>query len=735
MASDGKQMESKGAEGARQRAPEGAGGSVLPLPAMPAVSLSAVPHPSARRAVRRGGCAHRTPPVTFMIVAAAAFLACQDTAPEAPPSAPEPPQPVDLSVATAEHPKGLSRDAHVATHDMLLEDMVMPRSPADGGGRAWLAETDVVRLSGGIQANSLQSFEIIYEAGPHGIAEGGALYFFPSPFWGWDVPQAEYPDAPGYTTLETDAEGVELSALSLPDMLLAEIRGRALAAGERIHIHYGAGQAGARVDRFAERGAQLWVSVDGDGDGVRSAVANTPKVDILPRSPSTLMVFVPATARPGESIPITVSVVDGVGSTGIPFSAEVSLNIQRGGLQLPKNVSFLPHHLGRRRVQARVEEPGVYRVVAIGQGYLEGLVAESNPMIVRDGVAKQLWGDLHGHSNFSDGTGLPEDYFLYARDVAALDFAALTDHDHWGVEFLDESPAMWETLRASANQFHAPGRFVTLPGYEWTSWLHGHRHVLYFSDDGPVLSSVDPDYETPDQLWNGLRGMPAMTFAHHSAGGPIGTNWNYPPDPQLEPVTEIVSVHGSSEAGDAPGTIHHPTKGNFVREILEERGFTLGFIGSGDSHDGHPGLVQLDPTSQVGGLVAVIAEENSRDAIRKALQARSVYATNGPRIWLRVALDGHPMGSVLDANAETSSHDEDDDVERQDLEIRIAALEPLERVDLIRSRQPIHGIAGEGKREFSLMLAIPKLQSGEFIYVRAQQEDGGMAWSSPIYAR
>ena len=43
-----------------------------------------------------------------------------------------------------------------------------------------------------------------------------------------------------------------------------------------------------------------------------------------------------------------------------------------------------------------------------------------------------LWADLHGHSAFSDGTGPPEDYFLYARDVAALDVAALTDHDHWG---------------------------------------------------------------------------------------------------------------------------------------------------------------------------------------------------------------------------------------------------------------------------------------------------------------
>ena len=28
-----------------------------------------------------------------------------------------------------------------------------------------------------------------------------------------------------------------------------------------------------------------------------------------------------------------------------------------------------------------------------------------------------------------------------------------------------------------------------------------------------------------------------------------------------------------------------------------------------------------------------------------------------------------------------------------------------------------------------------EIEKGEFVYVRAQQEDGGMAWSSPIYAR
>ena len=144
--------------------------------------------------------------------------------------------------------------------------------------------------------------------------------------------------------------------------------------------------------------------------------------------PERLMVFVPSAARPGDTIPVTISVFDGMGNSGIPFSGEVALNALREGLQLPEKVAFLPHHEGRLQIRVRVDNPGVYRVVALGRGYLEGLAAESNPLIVRQEVARQLWGDLHGHSNFSDGTGLPEDFFLYARDAAGLDFAALTDH-------------------------------------------------------------------------------------------------------------------------------------------------------------------------------------------------------------------------------------------------------------------------------------------------------------------
>ncbi len=612
---------------------------------------------------------------------------------------------------------GLAPLARPEIVETLRQDLAAVRHPADGGGRAWLeADPEGHDL---VAAGDVGRWTIVYEAGPLGIDENGWLFLQVGPYWGWSDPQVVAERAPGYTEVMTAAAGVELQPVTLGAGLLGiRISGRALVAGERVRIVYGAGPAGARADRFAERESRFWIGVDGDGDGVRALLAEVPAVEVAAGPPARLELNLPTVARPGDTVRLHLAVLDALGNAGVEIAAEIELSGPGSALGHPESVRLRREDRGLRTVPVTVRGAGVWTIEAAGPHGLEG---ESNPLVVDAGARRVLWADLHGHSNLSDGTGTPEDYFRYARDVAGLDVVALTDHDHWGMRALSQHPALWRRIRRLTGRFHEPGRFVTLLGYEWTSWLHGHRHVLYFDDRGEVLSAVDPAYETPALLWAALRGQTALTFAHHSAGGPIATNWEIPPDPELEPVTEIVSVHGSSEAPDTPGLIYSPVPGNFVRDALD-RGYRLGLIGSGDSHDGHPGLAHL--ATPAGGLAAILADELTREAVLEALRARRVYATNGPRIYLETALAGQPPGSVT-AAGELG--------EGPLLEVRVVAPGPLEAIDLVRSGRLVETAPCNGRFDCAVERRPAGLAAGEYLYVRARQLDGGTAWSSPFF--
>jgi len=600
-----------------------------------------------------------------------------------------------------------------ANHELARElaaDRARVRHAADGGGRAWLEGAPDARVG------EPGRFVLLYEAGPLGIAVGGTLLFQAPPYWEWSTPQVEAAAEPGYTLVSTEAAGVALAPETVDLGLLAiRVGGRALAAGERVRIEYGGGAAGAEVDRFAERESRFFVGVDGDGDGVRAWIADPPRLDVAPGPPARLVLHLPATARPGAKFVLRAAVLDAAGNAGVAFEGALRLALPPE-VTGPSDLRFAADARGVAEAELSLRSYGIVRVRAEGP---DGLAAESNPCVVMPDAPPLLFGDLHGHSNLSDGTGTPEDYYRYARDVAALDVAALTDHDHWGIPFLDETPDHWRRIEAAAQSFHAPGRFVTLLGYEWTSWVYGHRHVLHFADEAELRSSVDERFDTPPELWAALAGGPALTFAHHSAGEPVATDWSIPPDPALEPITEIVSIHGSSESFDTSFPLRGMREGNTVRDALG-RGYRLGFIGSGDSHDGHPGLAQL-ATEASGGLAGIYAAEATREAVLEALRARRAYATNGPRIVLDATLDGKPMGSSLPAGAGRT------------LVVRVAAPGVIEAVELVTAAGVVAATPGAGQRSLAFETAPPELGTGAWLYVRVRQTDGGAAWSSPFF--
>lgn len=622
----------------------------------------------------------------------------------------------------------------------LRQAAAAPRHVGDGGGRAWLASGD------GVTAGAAGRWRIVYEAGPHGIAVGGRLFLQVSPFWGWSTPQVTDSRAPGFTEVSSRAAGVTLEAATVDQQLLAvTVGGRALRAGEQVVLDYGAGAAGAVADRFAERQSRFWIAVDADGDGVREVLKDSPGVDVGAGSAARLLLFLPSTAHPEETVSLVVALVDGRGNAGVPETGRLELSVVDGldlGLQLPDALQLGPQALSQEpgsdaravggwRFDLRPRKAGVLRLRGVFHSTTGRTIeAESNPLQVTEGGARILWGDLQNHSAVSDGTGLPEDLFRYARDIAALDVFSLTDHDHWGMLFYDQHPELWRQALEVTERFHRPGDFVTIVGYEWTHWSHGHRHVLDFAPPYELLSSLDPRYDTPQKLWQGLAalGGPAVTLAHHSAGGPVATDWSVPPDRRFEPVTEIVSVHGSSEALDGPGVIYQAVPGNFVRDALD-RGYGLGFVGSSDGHDGHPGLGHLASAS--GGLAAILSQDLSRQGVYDALMARRVYATNGPRIILRCNFGGYPMGSTIDLDS--TAEPPIAGMPPNTLVAQVIAPGGLEHLDVIRSGEVLGRSSCEGKRTCSLALPMDDLQPSEYLYVRALQRDGGAAWSSPFF--
>jgi hypothetical protein len=158
------------------------------------------------------------------------------------------------------------------------------------------------------------------------------------------------------------------------------------------------------------------------------------------------------------------------------------------------------------------------------------------------------YGDLHGHLLMDDGhTGTPDQYFDFARNRRKLDFVAYTPHTESHKLLISEI----SLVQRMAAAFNEPGRFVAFSGFEWSQGDYklpreGHKHLIFESDDHPIVISTDGDADTVTELNQFLRPTSGIMFAHHlprAISG--GTRWDVI-DTEVEPDAEIVSHWGAA---------------------------------------------------------------------------------------------------------------------------------------------------------------------------------------------
>jgi len=350
------------------------------------------------------------------------------------------------------------------------------------------------------------------------------------------------------------------------------------------------------------------------------------------------------------------------------------------------------------------------------------------------------FGDIHTHSGWPNGgcgMGTIDENYLYAREVANLDLYALTDHDTQ-ILFSDS----WAGQLAKAAEYYRPGEFVTLPAYEWTSSLYGHRNVYYREAEAPLFPCrTEPDYwspthETPAQLWARLdeADIAAITIPHHPTATSHPLTWDHFSE-RYDRLVEVYSSWGDHEwplnprRGYGSDRFEHL----YVRDALA-LGHRFGFIASSDGHDGHPGNAQSPDVKHHhlyhplgSGRICVLAPELTREAIFDAMHARRCYATTGPHIAMNVSVNDQPMGSVL-----RSSELEGAPI----LSASVAAPWLIDRVQVIKSGSVVADFASSRhamEAEFAWPDSAFDPSRPAYYYLRLTLADGEMAWSSPIW--
>lgn len=559
--------------------------------------------------------------------------------------------------------------------------------------------------SGRFEAGSHASFTLTYTAGLFGIDDSGSLrvcFRFASD---QSNPQFDDPSGPNYCTVEASNNAV-LQIRWDPKgnvrpwdrtLWIKVVRGY-LAEGDQITIRFGVtdhGGPGMRLQTFAEETFEFRVLVDPIATFNFQPLPVQPMIAIVPGAPERFIAVLPTLCRPGEHFSLRIRGEDRWANPSDQCRGQLHFEAKGAIEGLPESMDLVPGQFAFEVAKLSVAEPGEVAVIirdADGR-----IVAETNPLRIDDRKLVHFWGDIHGQSEETIGTGSAREYFAFARDRAFLDACAHQGNDF---QITDE---FWAELNRLTAEFDEPGRFVALPGYEWSgnTALGGDRNV-YFPEEGRTIrrsshaliedqATIDTDCATAGELFEAFDKAgehDVVCFAH--CGGRYA-DIALAHDGRFERSVEVHSSWGTFE---------------WLLHDALDLGYRVGVVTNSDGHKGRPGASYpgAGKFGAIGGLSCYLMEELSRPALLNCLRKRRHYGTTGGLsgrmiIDLTASFDaegtiyhddpalgpakGHPARQALMGDI---VHLPNGDLR---LDVSVSAAAPIERVDVFNGRELI----------------------------------------------
>lgn len=325
------------------------------------------------------------------------------------------------------------------------------------------------------------------------------------------------------------------------------------------------------------------------------------------------------------------------------------------------------------------------------------------------------FGQLHAHTDISNGAGSVEEAFQYASQVDGLDFFAVTDHsdsfDNADMGAIDADGADISADWAAGKQAAASvtnGDFVGLFGFEMT-WPEDKQlgHISTFNTPGWQTRDQEAFTNVTAALENYYKALTAVPGSVSQFNHPDTVHGDFERfdhySPQYDAAVSLLEVAGEDGVVDCE-----------YYDLALDEGWHVAPTNNQNNHNGQWGDASEART-------VVLAKDLTEEALYAAMKDRRVYATQDSDLAIYYELNGTVMGSILPKSEEA--------------EITVFLSDPTDEaignVEVVTDGGAV--LVSEYVETPSQVLELPASGGRSYYYLRITQPDGDVAVTAPVW--
>ena len=352
------------------------------------------------------------------------------------------------------------------------------------------------------------------------------------------------------------------------------------------------------------------------------------------------------------------------------------------------------------------------------------------------------FGQLHGHTQYSDGAGSLDNALSYIKnlpDSANVQFVAFTDHSNYfdpknnpNVEaalydttLVKDSDAShsWKTYKDTIAQFNEDnaGDMVALGGFEMT-WSGGPGHINTFNTPGIVSrnnstlnnKTADAGMKAYYALLSQEEGKNSISQFNHP-GTTFGNfkdfnYWDHVIDSRMYMV-EVGNGEGQIGAGG-----YYPSYEQYIMAL--DKGWHLAPTNNQDNHQGRWGNAN-------DARDVILTDNFTEEGIYDAIRAMRMYATEDKNLELGYTVNDLMMGSSIETVPSK-------------LDIEVSVYDPdrtdsISKVEVVVNSGKVAHVWDDPAELKSGALSVTLDPEYSYYFIRVTQEDGDLAVTSPVW--